>query len=80
MKACFHKTLDKYKRKALKKPFMLNHFLQNYIKSGKKRITIYLSFVIYPLSFSGAYNTFVHDIVTIFFAYSNIISIFVSTL
>jgi hypothetical protein len=27
MKACFHKTLDKYKRKALKKPFMLNHFL-----------------------------------------------------
>ena len=24
---------------------MLNHFLQNYIKSGKKRITIYLSFI-----------------------------------
>ena len=66
MKTCFHKTLDKHKRKALKKPFMLNHFLQNYIKSGKKRITINLSFVIYPLSFSGAYNTFVHDIVIIF--------------
>ena len=80
MKACFHKALDKYKRKALKKPFMLNHFLQNYIKSGKKRITIYLSFVIYPLSFSGEYNTFVHDIVLFFFAYSNIMSIFVSTL
>ena len=71
MKACFHKTLDKYKRKALKKPYMLNHFLQNYIKSGKKRITIYLSFILYHLSFSGAYNTFVNDIV-IFFVYSNI--------
>ena len=54
MKTCFHKTLDKHKRKALKKPFMLNHFLQNYIKSGKKRITIYLSFIVSHLSFSEA--------------------------
>jgi len=33
---------------------MLNHFLQNYIKSGKKRITIYLSFIVSHLSFSEA--------------------------
>ena len=46
MKACFHKALDKYKRKALKKPFMLNHFL--YDSSLSQLNGLYTPFVLLP--------------------------------
>ena len=36
LEACLHKSFDKYKLKALKKPLMLNHFLTYNLGKVKK--------------------------------------------